>query len=212
MNWISTIVRPCVAVFAFLALITGVVYPLAMTAFGQLVFPISANGSLITASGKPTTQGAKAVGSRLIGQEFAAPGYFWPRPSATTPAYNADGSGGSNFGPRSPALLAEVKAAIARLQAAAPDNHQPIPVDLVTSSGSGLDPDISPAAAYYQAGRVAAARQIPVKIVDELIERCIRSPWLDFYGERYVNVLDLNIRLNAICSKLHAGGRSTKAD
>ncbi len=211
-----TIIRPCLTIFSLMALLTGIIYPLAITAGAQWLFPVEANGSLINRLGKATTNTAKAVGSRLIGQNFTSPRYFWPRPSATNPPYNADASTGSNYGPRSPALQTEVKTAVRHLQRADRGNLHPIPVDLVTSSASGLDPDISPAAAYYQASRVAAARHMPVAPVKKLIAESIREPWLGFFGECYINVLELNIHLDQLSAKWnikrklhHHAGRST---
>lgn len=202
--------RPCLTIFLLLVVITGIVYPLGITAVAQLLFPFQANGSLISRSGAAAGKRSSAVGSRLIGQNFTAAGYFWPRLSATSPVpYNADNSGGSNLGPRNPALVSEVMSAVVKLQAADPADHHRIPVDLVTSSGSGLDPDISPAAAYYQVPRVAAARKISPTGLRKLVRRSIRSPWLGFFGERYINVLELNIRLNRLCRRLKEGSRKS---
>ena len=151
----TALLRPALSLFLLLTLVTGVVYPLAVTGIARLAFPTAAQGSLIVEDGKP-------VGSALIGQRFTAPGYFWGRPSATAPyPNNAAASGGSNQGPRNPALLDAVKGRIAALKAADPDNATPIPLDLVTASASGLDPHISPAAAEYQVERVARARTAP---------------------------------------------------
>jgi K+-transporting ATPase ATPase C chain len=175
--------------FAILTVLTGVVYPLAVTAVGQLLFAHAANGSIVTVNGKP-------VGSALIGQQFVSPGHFWGRPSATGPQpYNAASSAGSNLGPLNPALTDAVSARGAALQAADPGNELPIPIDLVTASASGLDPDISLAAAYYQATRVARARHLPPEQVKALIDRHAQRPWLGIFGEPRVNVLALNLAL-----------------
>jgi K+-transporting ATPase ATPase C chain len=176
--------------FFTLTLVTGVVYPLAVTGVAQAVFPRQANGSIVTVNGK-------AAGSELIGQQFTAPKYFWSRPSATGPyANNAAASSGSNLGPLNPALTDAVKARIDALKAADPSNDKPVPVDVVTASGSGLDPDISLAAAYYQATRVAKARDTPVEHVATLIEQHAQRPSLGIFGEPRVNVLELNLALD----------------
>jgi K+-transporting ATPase ATPase C chain len=186
--------RPAVTVFAALTLICGVIYPLAVTGIGQAVFPAQAAGSLVEVNGK-------AVGSSLIGQASSAPQYFWGRPSATGPMpNNAAGSGGANQGPTNPALLDAVKGRIDALKAAESAagalNTGAIPVDLVTTSASGLDPEISVAAARYQAGRVAAVRKISHEQVLALIERQTQAQWLGFFGEARVNVLALNLALD----------------
>ena len=186
----QSILRPALVLFAVLTLICGVLYPLAVTGIAQAAFPAQANGSLIERDGK-------TVGSALIGQSFTAPGYFWGRPSATSPMpNNAAASGGSNQGPLNPALADAVKARIAALKAADPDNAAPVPVDLVTASGSGLDPDISIAAAYYQAGRIARERRLGVDAVRKLIDERRQSAFLGFLGEPRVNVLALNLALD----------------
>ncbi|MBK8162255.1 MAG: potassium-transporting ATPase subunit KdpC [Gammaproteobacteria bacterium] len=183
--------RPAITLFAILTVITGVLYPLAVTGFAQVAFPQKANGSIVTVNGQ-------AVGSALIGQQFTAPGYFWGRLSATGPyPYNAAVSSGSNLGPLNPALADAVVARIEALRAADPGNNDPVPVDLVTASGSGLDPDISLAAAYYQAGRIATHRGLPVEQVRSLIGQHARHAWLGFLGEPRVNVLELNLALDA---------------
>lgn len=188
----TTLLRPALLLFAVLTLLTGVVYPLAVTGLAQLLFPHQANGSIVSVNGK-------AVGSELIGQQFTSPRYFWGRPSATGPySYNAAASSGSNLGPLNPALTDTVKSRIDALKAADPGNDRPVPIDLVTASGSGLDPDISLAAAYYQAPRVARARAIPVEQVRTLIERHAEQPWLGVFGEPKVNVLALNLALDAV--------------
>jgi potassium-transporting ATPase KdpC subunit len=186
------ILRPALTLFVVLSLITGLLYPLAVTGVAQTVFPHQANGSLVT-------QGGKAVGSELIGQSFTEPGHFWGRPSATAPMpYNAAASGGSNLGPTNPALAGAVKARIEALRAADPGNTQPVPVDLVTASASGLDPHISPAAAAFQAERVARARGMPVAQVQALVRQHTQSAWLGLLGEPRVNVLVLNLALDSL--------------
>lgn len=183
--------RPALTLFVTLSLVTGLVYPLAVTGMAQLVFPDRADGSLITRDGK-------VIGSDLIGQSFNDPRHFWGRPSATSPMpYNAISSSGSNLGPSSPALADAVKARIAALRAADPGNTTPVPVDLVTASASGLDPHISRAAADFQAARVARMRSLPVARVQELIEQHTEAPWLGFIGEPRVHVLRLNLALAA---------------
>jgi K+-transporting ATPase ATPase C chain len=172
--------------------VTGIAYPVLVTAIGQAVFPHQANGSLIERDGK-------AVGSALIGQQFDAPGYFWGRLSATTPnPYNPQSSGGSNLGPTNPALADEVKGRLNALHDADPTNTAAVPVDLVTSSGSGLDPEISPAAAAYQAARVAKARGLVREQVDGLIARYTSGRQLGVLGEARVNVFELNLALDQL--------------
>jgi K+-transporting ATPase ATPase C chain len=186
----STILRPALVLLAALTIITGVVYPLLVTGLDQLLFPRQAAGSLVLKDGKP-------VGSRLIGQSFTDPKYFWSRPSATSPQpYNGLASGGSNLGPLNPALTDGVKARVAALRAADPGNETPVPVDLVTASGSGLDPDISLAAARYQAPRVARTRAVPLATVEKLISAHAQNRWWGFLGEPRVNVLELNLALD----------------
>lgn len=187
----EALLRPALTLFVLLSLITGLVYPLAVTAVAQLAFPASANGSLILRDGQP-------VGSRLIGQSFTDPKHFWGRPSATAPmAYNAANSSGSNLGPSNPALTDAVKARIAVLRAADPGNDAPVPVDLVTASASGLDPHISRAAADFQLKRVARVRGLPEAQVRALLDAHTQGPWLGFIGEPRVNVLVLNLALDA---------------
>ncbi|WP_447918074.1 potassium-transporting ATPase subunit KdpC [Achromobacter aegrifaciens] len=186
------ILRPALVVFAALSLVTGLAYPFLTTGIAAAVFPHEAAGSLIK-------QGDRVVGSELIGQSFSSPGYFWGRPSATAPMpYNGAGSSGSNLGPRNPALADAIQARIAALKAADPDNPVPVPVDLVTASGSGLDPHISPAAAAYQAARVARARDLPRVQVDALIQAHTEKPWLGVLGDPAVNVLTLNLALDQL--------------
>lgn len=188
----SGLLRPALTLFVVLSLVTGLLYPLAVTGVAQTVFPHQANGSLIQ-------RGGTAVGSQLIGQSFTEPGHFWGRPSATAPMpYNAAASGDSNLGPTHPALAQVVQARIAALRAADPGNLQPVPVDLVTASASGLDPHISPAAAAYQAPRVARARGLPLTQVQALVQQHTESPWLGWLGEPRVNVLALNLALESL--------------
>jgi K+-transporting ATPase ATPase C chain len=167
-------------------------YPLLVTGLAQLLFPHQAAGSVLTRDGH-------MVGSRLIGQSFSDPRYFWSRPSATTPQpYNGAASTGSNLGPLNPALLDAVRTRIAALHAADPDNHSPVPVDLVTASGSGLDPEVSVAAASYQAARVARARGLAPERVQALIAQHTEGRLLGVLGEPRVNVLELNLALDAL--------------
>jgi K+-transporting ATPase ATPase C chain len=185
-------IRPALMALLVFTVLTGLLYPLVVTGIAQLAFPHQANGSLIVVNGK-------TVGSTLIGQQFTAPKYFWGRLSATGPyPYNAASSSGSNLGPSNPALLDEVKARIAALKAADPGNTQPIPVDLVTSSGSGLDPDISVAAALYQLPRVARVRGLNESAVRALVDQYTQGRTLGFLGEPRVNVLQLNLALDAL--------------
>ncbi|PMS38376.1 K+-transporting ATPase ATPase C chain [Trinickia symbiotica] len=188
----KTLLRPALVLFIALTVITGIVYPVVVTAIGQAMFPSQANGSIIEKDGKP-------IGSALIGQQFDAPYYFWGRLSATTPnPYNAQNSGGSNLGPTNPALADEVKGRLAALHDADSTNTAPVPVDLVTSSGSGLDPEISPAAADYQAGRVAKARGLALEQVQQLIAQSTSGRQLGVLGEPRVNVLKLNLALDQL--------------
>lgn len=188
----KNILRPALIVFFVLTLLTGVAYPLVVTGAAQLLFPAQAGGSLILRDGKP-------VGSALIGQNFTDPGHFWGRPSATGPMpYNASASGGSNLGPLNPALVGAVKRRIEALRAADPGNAAPVPVDLVTASASGLDPHISPAAAVYQAARVAKVRNIPLDKVQKLVEQETETPLFGLPGEARVHVLKLNLALDAL--------------
>ena len=170
-------------------LIFGLFYPLAFTGLAQVLFPKQANGSLIYKDGKP-------IGSHLIGQPFDDPKYFWSRLSATSPVpYNAASSSGSNLGPTNPALLKAIQDRVDALHKADPDNKEPIPVDLATASGSGLDPHISPAAAQYQVKRIAKLRNIPESTVQDMIQRHTEGRWLGLIGEPAVNVLELNLEL-----------------
>jgi K+-transporting ATPase ATPase C chain len=178
-----------------LAIGTGLLYPLAITAIGQMLFPSAANGSLIYGKdGKP-------LGSRLIGQPFDDPKYFWSRPSATGPVpYNAAASSGSNLGPTNEALLKAVQDRVDILHKADPENKAPVPVDLVTASASGLDPHISPAAALYQLRRVARVRGVDESTLRQMIERHTQGRFLGLLGEPAVNVLELNLELDGVKS------------
>ena len=190
MNPVMQTLRPALSVFALLTALTGVAYPLLVTGIAQAAFPQAANGSVLRVDGK-------AVGSALIGQSFSAPKYFWGRPSATSPMpNNGVASGGSNLGANNPALIDAVKDRVAALRSADPGNTQPVPVDLVTASGSGLDPEISLAAASYQAPRIARARGIGDTTLRALIEQQAQRPWLGIVGEPRVNVLQLNLALD----------------
>jgi K+-transporting ATPase ATPase C chain len=185
-------IRPAVTLLVVMTVLLGFGYPLIITGIAQLAFPREARGSLIYRDGK-------AIGSSLIGQSFSDPKYFWGRPSATTPQpYNGTSSSGSNLGPLNPALLDEVQGNVKLLHGADPDNRRPIPIDLVTSSASGLDPDISVAGAHYQAARVARARNLPLDQVERLIATHKQGRLLGALGEPRVNVLDLNLALDQL--------------
>ena len=187
----NSTLRPALVLFLVLSLITGIGYPLLVTAIAKTTMPFQAGGSIIERGGKP-------VGSLLIGQSFNDPAHFWSRPSATSPGpNNATASGGSNLGPSNPALVDAVKGRVAALRAVDPGNAAPVPIDLVTASASGLDPEISVAAALYQAARVARARNLPRARVDALIVEHSRGQVLGFLGEPRVNVLMLNLALDA---------------
>jgi K+-transporting ATPase ATPase C chain len=188
----KNILRPALVLFSVLTLLTGVAYPLVVTGVAQSLFPAQAGGSLVLRDGKP-------IGSSLIGQNFSDPKHFWSRPSATSPmANNATSSSGSNLGPLNPALTDAVKGHIDALRAADPGNTAPVPVDLVTASASGLDPHISPAAARYQVARVAKARGLPTEKVQTLVDQQVEGPLWGFLGESQVNVLQLNLALEAL--------------
>lgn len=187
-------IRPALVLFGALTVICGVLYPLAVTGVGQAAFPAQAAGSIVEVNGK-------AIGSTLIGQSFSSPKYFWGRPSATGPMpNNAGNSGGSNLGPANPAQNDAVQARIDALRAAEPEgrpNPLAIPVDLVTASASGVDPELSVAGAQYQVARIAAVRQLDAARVQALIDAQRRSPALGFFGAPRVNVLALNLALDA---------------
>jgi K+-transporting ATPase ATPase C chain len=187
----NNILRPVLVTFTVLTLVTGMAYPLLVTGIGQAVFPDQSAGSLISREGK-------VVGSSLIGQNFSDPGHFWGRPSATGPQpNNAIASSGSNQGPLNPALVDAVKGRVEALRAADPGNTLDVPVELVTASASGLDPHISPAAALFQVPRVAKARKLTTTQVRELVSEHTQQPLLGILGEPVVNVLRLNLALDA---------------
>ena len=186
-----TLIRPAVTLLLLMTVLLGVVYPVVITGIAKVAFPTQAGGSLIMKDGK-------AIGSTLIGQNFTAPKYFWGRPSATGNApYNGTASAGSNLGPLNPALTDAIKGRIDALRAADPGNNAPVPVDLVTASGSGLDPEISVAAAQYQLARVARVRGLTTDKVQKLIDAHVRGRLLGFLGEPRVNVLELNMALDS---------------
>ena len=188
----APLLRPAVGLLLALTLLTGIVYPLAVTLIVRVLFPFQASGSLIVRDGR-------TVGSALIGQSFTDPGHFWGRPSATTPQpYNGVGSNGSNFGPLNPALTDAVRARLAALRAADPGNDSPVPVDLVTASASGLDPHISRAAADYQVGRIARVRGVPPARLRALIATHAEGRLWGVIGEPRVNVLELNLALDTL--------------
>ncbi|MFP5223402.1 MAG: potassium-transporting ATPase subunit KdpC [Acidobacteriota bacterium] len=185
--------KPAFLMLFWMTLITGLAYPLAMTGAGKVLFPAQASGSLIAGTSGP-------AGSALIGQGFESPRHFWGRPSATSPyPYNAGASSGSNLGPSNPALAEAVAGRAARLKAAHGD--APVPMDLVTASGSGLDPHISPQAAEYQLDRVATARRLSRETVASLVARHTQDPLWGFWGEPRVNVHMLNLALDALANK-----------
>ena len=189
---LRTQIRPAIVAIAIFTLLSGILYPLVITGIAQGIFQHQANGSLIELNGK-------VVGSELIGQPFDDPRYFWSRPSATTPyPYNAAASSGSNLGPTNPVLHKIVQTRIAALRTADPTNNLSIPIDLVTASGSGLDPDISVAAAYYQVPRVAQARALSEEEVRALVDRFKQGTSVSLLGEPRVNVLLLNLSLDGI--------------
>lgn len=188
----KALIRPALSLFVALTVVTGVVYPLAVTGVAKAAFPGQAAGSLVVLDGK-------TVGSSLIGQNFSDPKFFWGRPSATSPmAYNGQGSGGSNQGPLNPALTDAVKGRVDALRAADPGNKAAVPVDLVTTSASGLDPEISVAAAEYQVARIARLRHVSPEVVEGIVARNVRGRLLGLFGEPRVNVLDMNLELQRI--------------
>jgi potassium-transporting ATPase KdpC subunit len=188
----SRTIRPAISLLVLMTALLGIVYPLVITGISRLAFPRQAAGSLIS-------KDAKLIGSTLIGQSFSDPKYFWGRPSATTPQpYNGVGSTGSNLGPLNPALIDAVKANAKALHVADPGNTQPIPVELVTASASGLDPEISPAAARYQVGRIARVRGLTPAQVEALVASHTQPRLLGFVGEPRVNVLELNLALDGL--------------
>ncbi len=183
-------IKPAIVIFLLLTLVTGIVYPLLVTGIAQAIFPVQANGNLLEDNGR-------VAGSALVGQPFGSPDYFWGRPSATSPfPYNAGASSGSNLGPENPALIDAVKARAGALHAADPGNTQAIPVDLVTASASGLDPDISIAAAEYQVSRIARVRNLSEQDVRALVGQHIEPRQFGIFGEPRVNVLSLNLALD----------------
>ncbi|MGQ0592923.1 MAG: potassium-transporting ATPase subunit KdpC [Gammaproteobacteria bacterium] len=187
----SNLIRPAIGLFSLLTVLTGMIYPIAVTGIARWVFPEQATGSLILADGQ-------ALGSALIGQPFSDPKYFWGRPSATSPfPYNAAASSGSNLGPLNPALLEAVKARVETIRQLDPSEARPVPVDLVTASGSGLDPHISPAGAQYQVNRVATARGLDADDVRKLVANHTEGRQFEILGEPRVNVLRLNLALDA---------------
>ncbi len=188
----TALFRPALVLFLILTAITGIAYPLLVTAIAQVAFPAQAAGSLIIRDGKP-------VGSVLIGQSFSDPKHFWGRLSATAPQpYNGVASSASNLGPLNPALTDGIKSRVEALRTADPNNKAPVPVDLVTASGSGLDPDISLAAANYQVARVARARNLQPEAVLKLVTAHTQRRWLGILGEPRVNVLELNLALDGL--------------
>lgn len=182
--------RPSLVTLIGFTVLTGIAYPLVVTGIAQSLWPHQANGSIIM-------RGSQAVGSELLGQQFTAPGYFWSRPSAASPPYNGIGASGSNLAASNPVLADTVKARVAALHALDPGNTLPAPVDLVTASASGLDPHISPAAAEFQVARVARARHMSEAAVQNLVQRYTQPRDLGILGEPRVNVLDLNLALDA---------------
>lgn len=191
LNVLKESLRPAVVLFLLLTIITGVIYPLIVTAIAQSAFPGEASGSVIR-------DGQTLVGSELLGQSFTSPRYFWGRPSSTAPAYNGLGGSGSNLATTNPALLTAVQERVERLRDADPDNKIPIPIDLVTASASGLDPHISVPAAKYQSSRIARERKLSQDQVDQLIAKHTQMPTFGFLGQPRVHVLSLNRSLDAL--------------
>ena len=186
-------IRPALVSLAFFSALTGIAYPMVVTGIATTVFPSQSHGSMLT-------HGDTTRGSALVGQSFTKPGYLWGRPSALAIPYDARGSGASNLGPTNPTLDSLVKARIATLRAADPTATGAVPVELVTSSGSGLDPHVSPAAALYQVNRIASARHIEVASVRRIIEQLIEPRTFGILGEARVNVLEVNLQLDAFMS------------
>lgn len=186
----KSLLRPAIVLFIVLSLICGVLYPYAIAGIGQIAFSDQVAGSLVLRDGQ-------AIGSHLMGQAFSSPRYFWGRPSATTPMpNNGTASGGSNLGPTNPAMINAVKGRVDALKASDPTNTMSIPVDLVTASASGLDPEISLAAAYYQVSRIARERKVAIELVNNLIEQYRSPQYFGFFDEPRVNVLQLNLALD----------------
>ncbi|HSE41034.1 MAG TPA: potassium-transporting ATPase subunit KdpC [Acidobacteriota bacterium] len=183
--------RICLLLFLSLSVLTGILYPAFITAIAQIIFPSQANGSLIEKNNV-------VIGSKLIGQQFEDPKYFWSRPSATTPPFNAAASTGSNLSVMNPKLMKSIKARLEKIKATDPQNKLPVPIDLVTSSASGLDPHISIAAANYQKSRISRLRGIPENKIDELISRYTTGRFLGLLGEPVVKVLELNLALDEL--------------
>lgn len=195
-------IRPAIMLLLWMSLLLGILYPLLITGIGQLLFPWQANGSLLVV-------GEKIRGSALIGQYFSDPKYFWGRISATEPyPYNASASKGSNLGPSNPVLVQKVKHHIELYQKHHASNN-PVPIDLVTASASGLDPEISPSGAYYQVARIAKARNIPDKIVEDLIATETKGRLFGLLGEPRLNVLELNLRLDQLSLHKSEGQNTT---
>jgi K+-transporting ATPase ATPase C chain len=189
-----SLLRPAIVLFLFFTVLTGLLYPLVITGIAQAAFPHAASGSLLMRDGKP-------IGSSLIGQNFSDPKHFWGRPSATTPQpYAGAGSTGSNLGPLNPALTDGIKGHIKALRDADPGNTQPVPVDLVTASASGLDPEESLAAALYQVPRIARQRNLDPQALQGLIGAHAQGRWLGLLGEPRVNVLELNLALDSLAT------------
>lgn len=192
MSTLTQSLRPAVSLFVVLTALTGLAYPIAVTGLSQAIAPDSANGSLLY-------QGEKVIGSKLIGQSFTNPAYLWSRPSATaTTPYNGQASGGSNLGPLNPDLAKAVQERIAKLHEVDPTNTALVPIDLVTASGSGLDPNISPNAAKYQAARIAALRGVTVSQVQTVIDKNTEGRQFGLFGEPRVNVLQVNVDLDQL--------------
>lgn len=197
LNEILQKVRIAIVLTVLLSVLTGLLYPAVITGIAQLVFPWQANGSFINQNGK-------SVGSLLIGQSFTNPSYFWGRPSATPPfPYNAESSTGSNLGPSNPDFLSLIKQRVNLLKASNPQNSRAIAVDLVTASGSGLDPEISPEAAFYQVSRIAKARGISEQIIQSLVKKSIKKRYIGILGEPRVNVLEINLALDRLAKGDH---------